>query len=52
MSLKIGIQRFLDEVNPTTLARGEDYYRSGQVEDAEWDGGHVTAEVSGSEEVS
>lgn len=50
MSLKIGIQRFLDDVDPTILARGEDYYRSGQVENVEWDGGHVTAEVSGSEE--
>lgn len=50
MPLKIGIQRFLDEVDPTILTRGEDYYRSGQVENVEWDGGHVTAEVSGSEE--
>ena len=50
MSLKIGIQRFLDEVDPTILTRGEDYYRSGQVENVEQDGGHVTAEVSGSEE--
>lgn len=50
MSLKIGIQRFLDEVDPTILARGEDYYRSEQVENVERDGGHVTAEVSGSEE--
>ena len=50
MSLKIGIQRFLDEVDPTILARGEDYYRSGQVENIELDGGHVTAEVFGSEE--
>lgn len=50
MSLKIGIQRFLDEVDPTILTRGEDYYRSGQVENVERNGGHVTAEVSGSEE--
>lgn len=50
MSLKTGIQRFLDDVDPTILARGENYYRSGQVENIEQDGGHVTAEVSGSEE--
>ena len=50
MSLIIGIQRFLDEVDPTILTRGGDYYRSGQVENVERDGGHVTAEVSGSEE--
>ena len=50
MSMKIGIQRFLDDIDPTILTHGEDYYRSGQVENAERDGGHVTAEVSGSEE--
>lgn len=50
MSLKTGIQRFLGDVDPKILAHGEDYYRSGQVENVEWDGGHVTAEVSGSEE--
>ena len=50
MSLKIGIQRFLDEVDPTILTRGEDYYRSGQVENVERDDGHVIAEVAGREE--
>ena len=50
MSLKIGIQRFLGDIDSKILARGEDYYRSGQVENIERDGGHVTAEVSGSEE--
>lgn len=50
MSLKTGIQRFLDDVDPKILARGEDYYRSGQVENVERDGGHVTAEVFGCEE--
>lgn len=49
MSLKIGIQRFLDDIDPKILARGEDYCHSGQVENVEWDGSHVTAEVSGSE---
>lgn len=51
-TVSFGIQRFLDEVDPTMLTRGEDYYRSGQVENVEWDEGHVTAEVSGSEEDS
>ena len=35
---------------PHILARGEDYYRSGRVESIDWEGNHVTAEVSGSEE--
>lgn len=49
MSLKDGIQQFLEEVDPKILARGMDYYRSGQVESIEWKGPHVTAEVSGSD---
>lgn len=52
MSLKSGIQRFLDDIAPQILARGEDYYCSGQVESIDWEGSHVTAEVSGSEEES
>lgn len=50
MSLKDGIQRFLDDVAPQILTRGEDYYHSGQVESVCREGNHVTAEVSGSEE--
>lgn len=50
MSLKDGIRRFLDGVDPKILTRGEDYYRSGQVESVCREGNHVTAEVSGSEE--
>lgn len=44
------MQRFLDDIAPQILTRGEDYYRSGQVESIYWEGNHVTAEVSGSEE--
>lgn len=50
MSPEDGIRRFLDNVDPKILARGEDYYHSGQVESVDWEGDHVTAEVSGSEE--
>lgn len=50
MSLKSGIQRFLEDVESKIYGRGEDYYRSGYVESIDWDGSHVTAEVSGSEE--
>lgn len=50
MSLQRGIQQFLDGMDSTILARGKDYYRSGQVEGIDWDKNHVTAEVSGSEE--
>ena len=50
MSLQRGIQQFLDGMDSTILARGKDYYRSGQVESIDWDKNHVTAEVSGSEE--
>lgn len=49
MLLQDGIQQFLDGVDPKILARGKDYYRAGQVESIEWDGCHVTAEVSGSD---
>lgn len=50
MSPEDGIRRFLDNVDPKILARGEDYYHSGQVEGVDWEGDHVTAEVFGSEE--
>lgn len=50
MALYDGIQRFLDEVDPVILSRGQDYFRWGHVESIEYDEGHVTAEVSGSEE--
>lgn len=50
VSLRDGIQQFLDGIDPKILARGEDYYRSGKVEHIERDGGYVTAEVSGSED--
>lgn len=50
MSFQHGIQQFLDDMDPTILSRGEDYYRSGLVESIDWDENHVTAEVSGSEE--
>ena len=50
MSFRRGIQQFLDDMDPTILSRGEDYYHSGQVESIDWDENHVTAEVSGSEE--
>lgn len=50
MSPEDGIRRFLDNVDPKILARGEDYYHSGQVESVDWEGDHVTAEGSGSEE--
>lgn len=49
MSLRDGIQRFLDETDPKIFARGADYYRSGMVERLAGGNGHVTAEVSGSE---
>lgn len=49
MPLRDGIQRVLDRVDPKILTRGTNYYRSGQVESTEWDGCHVTAEVSGSD---
>ena len=51
MSFQRGIQQFLGDMDPTILSRGEDYYRSGQVESIDWEENHVTAEVSGSEEV-
>ncbi len=44
-----GIQCFLDDVDPMIFARGLDYYESGHVERVDRDGGHVTAEVSGSD---
>ena len=50
MSLKHEIRYFLDGVDPVIMARGEDYYRSGQVKCIDWEERHVTAEVSGSEE--
>lgn len=50
MSLERGIRSFLNDVDPVILARGDDYYRSGQVESIDWEENHVTAEVSGSEE--
>lgn len=49
MPLRDGIQRFLDGIDPKILARGRDYYRSGQIESIDWDVSHVTAEVSGSD---
>lgn len=45
-----GIQRFLDDVDPVVLSRGQDYYRRGYVESIDYGEGHVTAEVSGSED--
>ena len=50
MSMQDGIQRFLDDVDPVILSRGQDYYRLGYVESIDYDEGHVTAEVSGSED--
>lgn len=50
MSLESGIRHFFEDVESKIYHRGEDYYRSGHVESIEWDGSHVTAEVSGSEE--
>lgn len=50
MSVQDGIQRFLDDVDPVILSRGQDYYRRGYVESIDYDEGHVTAEVSGSED--
>lgn len=50
MSLKPGIRRFLSDIDPVILARGEDYYRSGRVESVVWEENHAAAEVSGSEE--
>ena len=49
MSLRNGIQQFLEEVDPKILDRGMEYYRSGQVYNIEWEDWHVTAEVSGSD---
>ena len=49
VSAQDGIQRFLDDVDPVILSRGQDYYHRGHVESIEYDEGHVTAEVSGSE---
>jgi len=49
MFRKDGIQRFLGDVDPKIFARGLDYYESGNVERIDHDGGHVTAEVSGSD---
>lgn len=48
-SLYDGIQRFLDDVDPVILSRGQDYYRQGYVESVDYDNGLVTVEVSGSE---
>lgn len=45
-----GIQRFLDSVNPVILSRGQDYYRRGHMESIAYEDGHVTTEVSGSED--
>lgn len=50
MSLESGIRHFFEDVESKIYHRGEDYYRSGHVESIDWDGSHVTAEVSGSEE--
>lgn len=50
MSVRDGIQRFLDDVDPVVLSRGQDYYRRGYVESIDYGEGHVTAEVSGSED--
>ena len=50
MSLSNGIQQFLAGVDPVILSRGQDYFRSGNVESIKWDDRHVTAEVSGSED--
>ena len=48
-SLYDGIQRFLNDVDPVILSRGQDYYHRGNVESIDYDNGTVTAEVSGSE---
>ena len=48
-SLYDGIQRFLDDVDPVIFSRGQEYYRHKHVESVDYDEGHVTAEVSGSE---
>lgn len=50
MFLESGIQHFFEDVESKIYHRGEDYYRSGHVESIDWNGSHVTAEVSGSEE--
>lgn len=50
MSLESGIRHFFEDVESKIYHRGEDYYRSGHVESVDWDGSHVTVEVSGSEE--
>lgn len=49
MSFRNEIQQFLDGIDPKILARGKDYYKSGMIAHIETDGGHVTAEVAGSE---
>ena len=50
MVLYNGIQRFLDEVDPVILSRGQNYFHWGHVESIDYEDGHVTAEVSGSED--
>ena len=50
MSLKAGIQHLLDKIDPTILARGEDCYHRGLVDNVEQDDSYVTAEVSGSKD--
>ena len=50
MVLYDGIQRFLDKVDPVILSRGQDYFHWGRVESIDYEDGHVTAEVSGSED--
>ena len=49
MLLQDGIQRFLDRVEPRILARGRDYYYDERVDEIDWDGSQVTAEVYGSD---
>jgi uncharacterized Zn finger protein len=50
MVLYDGIQRFLDDVDPVILSRGQNYYHRGCVDSLDFEDGHVTAEVSGSED--
>ena len=50
MSVQDGVERFLDDVDPVILSRGQDYYRRGYVESIDHNEGHVIAEVSGSED--
>ena len=49
-SLYDGIQRFLDDVDPVIFSRGQEYYRHRHIESLDYDGGHLTAEVSGGED--